>query len=151
VPQAAQPQASSARPAAQQAPIARTRRGFPVGGLLFALVAIVLVAATLLLAFPGVISQVAPQFTQATATPVTLVQQPYQITDLELVVPPGKDVREAYTEAFLAQARMQYGQGTTINSNAPPAFVGDPEQLSDDAGGTKYRATMQGFIFVPQQ
>ena len=38
-----------------------------------------------------------------------------------------------------------------INENAPPTYVGgEPVKLSDEPSGTRYRASMQGFILVPQ-
>jgi serine/threonine-protein kinase len=146
---------SSPRPAAQAqaAPVTQApRRRFSFGGCVFGVVALVLVVATLLFAFPNLLAGVTPTLTQPTATAVTLIQQPFAINDVELVVPAGQDVRAAYQNVFLAQAKAQFGDRTVLSPSAPPAFVGEPENLgADPGGGTKYRATMQGYIFVPQQ
>ena len=75
----------------------------------------------------------------------------FTITNVEVLVPNGTAVAEAYREAFLQLARQdpQYGPNAQINPNAPPAFVGQPEKVRDEAGGTVYRATMQGVVFAP--
>lgn len=86
----------------------------------------------------------------ATPTAQTFVQQNFTINAVELIVPAGHDVRQAYTEVYLQTARALFGEGTKINENAPPGFIGQPENLGQDGIGTKYRATMSGFILVPQ-
>jgi serine/threonine-protein kinase len=132
--------------------VAQAPRRFSFGGCVFAVVALVLIAATLLFAFPNLLAGVTPTLTQPTATAVTLIQQPFAINDVELVVPAGQDVRAAYQNVFLAQAKAQFGDRTVLSPSAPPANVGEAENLgADPSGGTKYRATMQGYIFVPQQ
>jgi len=91
-----------------------------------------------------------PRITQTTPTAQALVQQTYTINDVEVVVPDGTDVRTAYLDEFLKQARTQFGEQTIINQNAPPSFIGSPEVVVKEAGGTRYRATMQGFVLVPR-
>jgi serine/threonine-protein kinase len=108
-------------------------------------------AGGLVLAFPDEVAQYMPGLTAPTATPRTLVLQPYSVQDLEIIVPPGVDVRDAFRQAYLQKAQQEYGPGTQINNNAPPTFVGgEPTKTGDDPRGTKYRASMQGFILVPQ-
>ena len=59
---------------------------------------------------------------------------------------------EAYQEAFIQLARQdpKYGPEAIISPNAPPAFIGTPEQISQDSQGTRYRATMQGLVYAPK-
>jgi serine/threonine-protein kinase len=149
----AQPQAGAipaVPPAAPPAAQPKQRRGPRLGGVLFALVAILLIGATIVLAVPNLSGDLLPRISQSTPTAQVLIQQQFTINDVELVVPAGRQVRDAYTEVFLQMARQQYGEGTLINANAPPGFIGAPQELGQEAGGTKYRASMQGFILVPQ-
>ena len=90
--------------------------------------------------------------TAPTPTPQTLVLRPYSFDDLEIIVPPGVDVRDAFRQAFSQKAQQEFGPGTQINNNAPPTFLAgkEPVKTGDDPRGTKYRASMQGFILVPQ-
>jgi hypothetical protein len=62
-------------------------------------------------------------------------------------------VLSAYTEAFvqLAQRDPKYGPGSIAVPAAPPGFIGTPEKLEETAQGTRYRATITGFIAVPKQ
>ncbi|HWQ12912.1 MAG TPA: protein kinase, partial [Roseiflexaceae bacterium] len=126
------------------------KRASRAGGLLFALVAIVLLAATLALAFPDLVARYVPvQTPLAAPTPQTLVQRPYSV-DLEVIVPPGGDVRAAFVAAYTAAAQAQFGPATRINTNAPLAYVGgEPQKLGEDASGAKYRATVSGYVLVP--
>jgi eukaryotic-like serine/threonine-protein kinase len=145
---------TAARPAAPPAPVAaaqptRRRRGF--GGFLFMLIAIILVAATIAFAFPDLVTRYLPtENPLAAPTAAVLIQRPYSV-DLEVIVPPGGDVRASFVAAYTAAAQAQFGSSARINENAPLAYVGgEPEQVSEDASGTKYRATISGYVLVPQ-
>lgn len=154
-------QPASPPPAAPQQPTQQPKQQpqrqpwrIPVGGILFSLVAIVLIAATILF-LPGIsdrIGNVVPQIIPTSIpTAQRLTQRTFTANDLEVVVPSGGDVRAAFTEAFLSRAREQFGANTTTNPNAPPGYVGgEPTAIGDEAGGTRYRASMQGFVLVPQ-
>jgi serine/threonine-protein kinase len=137
-----------AKPQPPQQP--QPKRSWPIAGIIFALVAIALIAATVLTVLPGISTDLLPRLTQATPTAPTLMQQTYTINAVEVVVPDGVEVRTAYTDEFLKQAQAKFGAQTIINQNAPPSFIGAPEVLGKEAGGTRYRATMQGFVLVPR-
>jgi serine/threonine-protein kinase len=151
--------AQGAAPISTPAPQAQPRRrgGF-LRGLLVLLLVLGLIGATLAFAFPSVVDQVLPgviSAPQSTSTPVQRIYVPvdtFTLRDQEIIVPAGKDVREAYQEAFIQLARQdpKYGPQAIISPNAPPAFVGTPEKLGQDAQGTHYRATMQGLVYVPK-
>jgi serine/threonine-protein kinase len=143
------------QPAKQPAQPRPAGRGF-FGRLLITLVALVLIGATVLAAFPGLLAQLPSidnlpiQNPLATPTAQTLIQQPYSV-ELEVVVPPGGDVRAAFEVAYQVRAQAEFGPGTRVNANAPLAYIGgDPVELGEDASGTKYRATVSGYVLVPQ-
>lgn len=147
-PAAAQQQRSAAT--AQQSP---PRRGFGfVRWLAGIILVLALAAGTLALALPDVVAGYIPNLLSAPQpTAQTFIQETFAIENLVVVVPPGRDVREAFIEAFTFKAREQRGAGTIINPNAPPTFLGGvPEKIGDDPRGTIYRASMQGFIRVPK-
>jgi len=106
--------------------------------------------------FPDAVGQVVPgliaQPTQAPPQRVYVIKGTFKLENQEIIVPAGRDVTEAYREVFLQVARQdpQYGPEAIINPNAPPAFIGQPEKLSNEPGGTRYRATMQGLVYVPK-
>ncbi|HMP40479.1 MAG TPA: hypothetical protein PKA05_08875 [Roseiflexaceae bacterium] len=102
--------------------------------------------ATLLLAFPQLASYLPVLPSSATATPQTLIAQPFQVDDLEIIVPPGQDVRQAFLAAYEQEARERFGPNTRVNYNQPPAFIGEPEKIGEDANGTRYRATLYGSV-----
>jgi tRNA A-37 threonylcarbamoyl transferase component Bud32 len=164
-----QPQpAIQARPAAPAVPIAapapqaqpRRRSGFSgfIRGLLVLVVVLGLIGATLAFAFPSIVDQYlpgllsAPQPTAAPAQKIYVPVDTFTLQDQEIIVPAGKTVLEAYQEAFIQLARQdpKYGPEAIVSPNAPPAFVGTPERISQDAQGTRYRATMQGLVYVPK-
>jgi serine/threonine-protein kinase len=145
IPVAAQPPAT---------PKPRRRGGF-VRWLLVLMLLLGLGAGGLAIAFPSVAGQVLPGLSQPTATPAQRIYVPkgtFTITNQEIIVPAGRDVNEAYQEVFIQLARQdpQYGADAIINQNAPPAFIGPPEKVGTEQGGTRYRATMQGLVFVPK-
>lgn len=153
--------ATAARPAAPISPAiaqpAPTRRG---GGFIRWLLVLVLLlgiaAGVAVFVFPDAVGQVVPglisQPTQAPAQKVYVIKGTFELTNQEIIVPAGRDVTEAYREVFLQVARQdpRYGPEAIINPNAPPAFIGQPERLGDEQGGTRYRATMSGIVLVPQ-
>jgi hypothetical protein len=128
----------------------KQRWRLPIGAILFGLLVIGLIVATIV-ALPGISIPNIPQITAATATTQVLTQQVFTINDIELVVPDGQDVRASYTTEFLRQARQQFGETTVINQNAPPSFIGTPQEVGAATGGKRYRASMQGFVLVPQR
>ena len=165
-PSAGNPPAVQARPAAPAAPISAPapqaqpgRGGGFIRGLLVLLLVLGLIGATLVFAFPRIVDQVLPgvlSTPQPTTTPVQKIYIPagtFTLQDQEIIVPAGKDVREAYQEAFIELARRdpKYGPEAIVSPNAPPAFIGTPERISQDSQGTRYRATMQGLVYVPKQ
>jgi tRNA A-37 threonylcarbamoyl transferase component Bud32 len=167
-PAAGNPQpAVQARPAAPAVPIAAPapqaqprRRGFSgfIRGLLVLVVVLGLIGATLAFAFPSIVDQYlpgvlsAPQPTAAPAQKIYVPVDTFTLRDQEIIVPAGKTVLEAYQEAFIQLARQdpKYGPEAIVSPNAPPAFIGTPERISQDAQGTRYRATMQGLVYVPK-
>jgi tRNA A-37 threonylcarbamoyl transferase component Bud32 len=155
--------AVQARPAAPVVPIAvpappaqpRRRGGF-IGGLLVLLLVLGLIGATLAFAFPSIVDQVLPGVVpalQPTAQTAPRTQSvAFTITDQEIIVPSGVDVHQAYVDTFLKLAQQKYGPNTTINTNIPLTFVGgEPEKIAETSQGTQYRATMTGYVAVPQQ
>jgi eukaryotic-like serine/threonine-protein kinase len=161
---AAQPAAPAAKPAVpptQRAQPVQTQRAQPAARprrragvwILVLLLIVALGAGGLVFVFSDVVAQYAPGILSApTPTPQTLVLRPYSVDDLEIIVPPGVDVRDAFRQAFLQKAQQEFGPGTQINNNAPPTFLAgkEPVKTGDDPRGTKYRASMQGFILVPR-
>jgi serine/threonine-protein kinase len=160
---APQASASAARPAAPISPAipapkpAKARRGGFARFVLVLLLVIGLAGGAAVFLFPSVVDQVVPGLiSQPTQAPVQQIYVPkgtFTITNQEIIVPAGRDVNEAYQEVFIQLARQdpQYGPQAIINQNAPPAFIGQPKKLGDEQGGTRYRATMQGLVFVPKQ
>jgi eukaryotic-like serine/threonine-protein kinase len=166
---AAQPARAQATPAAQTTPAPAAKpspQPVGIGGgirrfftrLLVTLVVLALVAATLVLAFPNVVGQYVPielpslpiQNPVATPSPQVFIQRSYEV-ELEVVVPAGQDVRAAFEAAYLARAQAEFGPTTRINSNVGLQYVGGaPETINEDAAGATYRATMSGFVLVPQ-
>jgi hypothetical protein len=145
--QPAQPAQQGKQQAQPKQPAAKRR--LPLAGIIFTAIALVLIVATVI-ALPGISTDLVPRLSP-TATAQVLVQVTYTVNNMEVIVPTGVDVRQAFTEAFLQKAREQYGPSAIINQNAPPSFIGAPEALGDEGSGTKYRASMQGFILVPRQ
>ena len=152
---AAPPIAAAPTAGSRTAPQARPRRrgGF-VRGLLMLLLVLGLIAATLVFAFPGVIDTYLPgviSAPQPTAAPQTFIQEPFTSEDMVVVVPPSRDVREAFIEAFTQKAREARGADVRVNLNVPPTYLGgNPVQISEDSNGVTYRGSMTGYILVPK-
>lgn len=102
--------------------------------------------------FGGLIGASAPATPTATPPRVYVPKGTFTLNNQELIVPDGVDVRQAFLQAFIEVARNdpQYGPEAITSPNAPPAFIGDPEKISVETGGTRYRASMQGLVLVPQ-
>jgi eukaryotic-like serine/threonine-protein kinase len=154
-PAPAQPMARP-QPAPAQVTIAPQRRS-PIRGCLVTLVALLLIlgvgAGVLAFAFPDIANRYVPGLLSSQQpTPQIFISQPFTAENMEVIVPSGQDVRAAFVLAFTQKARDQFGPGTTINTNAPPTYIGgEPQQLGQEPSGTRYRASMQGFIQVPKQ
>jgi hypothetical protein len=157
------PSVAAARPAApispaiaQPAPTQQRRSGGFVRWLLVLVLLLGIVVGVAVFVFPDAVGQVVPgliaQPTQAPTEKVYVYKGTFTLENQEIIVPAGKDVTEAYREVFLQIVRQdpKYGPEAIINSNAPPTFTDPPEKLSDEPGGTRYRATMQGMVYVPQ-
>jgi serine/threonine-protein kinase len=166
-PATANPPAASAvqaRPAAPAVPIAapapqaqpRRRGGFGgfIRGLLVLVVVLGLIGATLVFAFPSIVEQYLPgviSAPQPTSVPQTFIQEPFKSEDMVVVVPPSRDVRDAFIEAFTQKAREARGADVRINLNVPPTYLGgDPVKIGEDASGVTYRGSMTGYILVPK-
>ena len=155
------PRPAPAPPALAPVAARPTRRRGWLGFVLVALLLLSMAVGIGVFAFPAqlgaLVDQVVPGLISApTATPTpTRVYVPkgnFTMSNQEIIVPAGQDVREAYLKVFLELARQdpQFGPEAIINQNAPPAFVGQPEKVGDEQGGTRYRASMQGLVFAPQ-
>jgi serine/threonine-protein kinase len=174
-PQVAAPAVTAARPAAPatartipaqpaqpiQVPAPAAQPARRRGGFLRTLLALLLVVGLAgiitTVAFPNLVGQYLPLLTGAAPQPTPETQVyvrkgVFTITDQEILVPAGRDVTEAFREAFIQLARQdpQFGPNARINPSTPPAFIGSPEKVRDEQGGTVYRATMQGDVFAPQ-
>lgn len=81
----------------------------------------------------------------------SFVLQEFQ-TDVEIQVTEGASqqaISEQFRQAYLSAAQQQY-PGSQL-SNIPLGNVGDPTVVSSGAGYQRLRATIQGYINVPQQ
>lgn len=147
-PQPAQPQVSSAQQPVAQKPARRNCLGTIIGLVLFLAL---LVLAGYVFVSPSLGDL--PLNIQATATPQTLVRQPFQ-KQFEIVVPPGTDeqgLSSAFQNAYLQLAREQYGEGVQLQQGSLTYTSGGaPQLMAEEANGQRYRATMSGFILVPQ-
>lgn len=153
-PPSASPVAPVQKPAApvqKPAAPAKKQRSPGLGAVLFVLVVIALLAATIALAFPDLAARAIQSIPAlATPTPQRLIQQPFMVENIEVVVPPGGDVRQAFVLAYTRAVQEQFGPQARINTSVPLSYVGgEPEKISEDANGTKYRASISGFILVP--
>lgn len=145
------PAQKPAAPAQKPAVPAKKRRSPGFGTMLFVLVVIALLAATVALAFPDLAARAIRSIPAlATPTPQRLIQQPFTVENIEVVVPPGGDVRQAFVLAYTRAVQEQFGPQARINTSVPLSYVGgEPQKIAEDANGTKYRASISGFILVP--
>lgn len=150
-PSAAPSSASAAAPAQKPAAPAKKRRSFGVGTVLFVLVVIALLSATVALAFPDLTARAIRSIPAlATPTPQRLIQKPFTLENVEVVVPPGKDVRQAFIDVYTRAVQEQFGPQAQVLVSSPPTYIGgEPAKISEDANGAKYRASITGFILVP--
>lgn len=143
----------SPAPAPAQKPAAppKARRSSRFGTMLFVLVVIALLTATVALAFPDLAARAIQSIPAlATPTPQRLIQMPFTVENIEVIVPPDGDVRQAFVAAYTRAVQEQFGLQARINTSVPLSYVGgEPEKIAEDANGTKYRASITGFILVP--
>ncbi|MFQ3632728.1 protein kinase domain-containing protein [Roseiflexus sp.] len=150
-PAAAQPSPPAATPAPKPAASQKARRSFGLGRILFVLIVIALLVATVALAFPDLAARAIQSVPAlATPTPQRFIQQPFTVENIEVVVPSNEDVHKAFVVAYTRVVQEQFGSQARINTNVPLSFVGgEPQKIAEDASGVKYRASVTGFILVP--
>jgi serine/threonine protein kinase len=122
--------------------------------LLALLLLLGLVGGGMVLAFPDVAQHSMQNLLGTTSeTQIYIPKGTFTINNQEIIVPAGRDVAEAYREAFVMLARQdtRFGPNAVINPNTPPDFIGQPQKVRDEPRGTVYRATMEGPIFIPQE
>jgi len=86
----------------------------------------------------------------ATPTPMLVGLIAFAVDGIELVIPPERDVDEAFVAEYERRAREVYGTDARIAPNVMPAYVGAaPTIISRDEVGVHYRASMTGWISVP--
>ncbi|HEU4325189.1 MAG TPA: serine/threonine-protein kinase [Roseiflexaceae bacterium] len=140
----AQPRPPKPGPVARQQP---GRSGRVIVGLVVALLVLGLVGATVLL-LPGT----GGLLNASTPTPITLVQQTYNLDDLDIIPPDttSEGLRTAFIDAYIQLARQQYGANIQFVPNTI-TFVGPlPTKVRDDPQGPVYRASMTGQVLVPR-
>jgi serine/threonine protein kinase len=115
--------------------------GFASGGVVFA--------------FPNLVNRDVPSLVGIAPWPTQIYvsKGTFTIQDQQIIVPSGRDVEEAYSEAFVLLARQdpRFGPYVDINPNAPPTFIGQARKIRDEPRGIVYQATMTGVVFVPQE
>lgn len=145
------PQPAAAQPAARPAQQPARRRAGVGRYLLSLLLLLVLLAGALVVLFPNVVNQYVPGLLpRAQPTPQTFIAEPFTAENMEVIVPQGQDVRQAFILAYTQKAQNEKGAGTRVNTNVPLTYIGEPEQLGVEAAGIRYRATMTGYILVPK-
>jgi serine/threonine-protein kinase len=91
-----------------------------------------------------------PPLFASTPTPSLVGLIAFSVDNIELVIPPERDVDAAFLAEFERRAREIYGADARIPPGVPPAYVGAaPAVISRDGDGTQYRASMTGWISVP--
>ena len=143
----------AAKPGVQPAAPQKARRSRGFGNVVFVLVILALLAATVALAFPDLTMRVLQNVPAlVTPTPLRLIQQPFTAENIEVIVPPGGDVRQAFVAAYTRIVQEQFGPEARIQTNVPLSYLGgEPVKIGEDANGVKYRASMTGFILVPER
>ncbi|MBO9322829.1 MAG: protein kinase, partial [Roseiflexus sp.] len=70
--------------------------------------------------------------------------------NIEVIVPPGGDVRQAFVAAYTRIVQEQFGPEARIHTSVPLSYIGgEPVKIGEDANGVKYRASVTGFVLVP--
>ena len=101
----------------------------------------------------GAVLEVLPEGAPGAPTPTPrLTSQPVTY-ELQVTMPVGSDtaaLRQAFLEAFAAQARGEFGPNTQVAMNRPPAYIaGQPVLVSETNGQAVYTVRMQGYVFAP--
>jgi len=101
----------------------------------------------------GAVLGVLPEGVPGAPTPTPrLTSQPVTY-ELQVTMPVGSDaaaLRQAFLEAFAAQARGEFGPNTQVAMNRPPAYIaGQPVLVSETNGQAVYTVRMQGYVFAP--
>lgn len=156
VPAPTAPTNQRAQPAPVVAPTAKPtkRRGGFRRFLFTTLVVVVLAIAGLAYFQPALLQGIVTEIIAGpTPTPATFIMQPFSVTDLEIIVPPGVQVNDAFRQAYLQKAQEAFGPDTQINNNIPPTYLAgaEPVKTGDDPQGTRYRASVTGYILVRQR
>jgi tRNA A-37 threonylcarbamoyl transferase component Bud32 len=143
----------AAKPGAQPAAPQKARRSRGFGNVVLVLVVLALLAATVALAFPDLTMRVLQDVPGlVTPTPLRLIQQPFTAENIEVIVPPDGDVRQAFVAAYTRIVQEQFGPEARIHTSVPLSYIGgEPVKIGEDASGVKYRASMTGFILVPER
>jgi len=143
----------AAKPGAQPAAPQKARRSRGFGNVVLVLVVLALLAATVALAFPDLTMRVLQNVPGlVTPTPLRLIQQPFTAENIEVIVPPDGDVRQAFVAAYTRIVQEQFGPEARIHTSVPLSYIGgEPVKIGEDASGVKYRASMTGFILVPER
>ena len=141
----------AAKPGAQPAAPQKARRSRGFGTVVFVLVVLALLAATVALAFPDLTVRVLQNIPAlATPTPQRLIQQLFTAENIEVIVPPGGDVRQAFVAAYTRIVQEKFGPEARILESVPLSYSGgEPVKIGEDANGVKYRASITGFVLVP--
>jgi len=103
--------------------------------------------------FVGSVLGLLPEGAPGAPTPTPrLTSQPVTY-ELQVTMPVGSDtaaLRQAFLEAFAAQARGEFGPNTQVAMNRPPAYIaGQPVLVSETNGQAVYMVRMQGYVFAP--
>ena len=101
----------------------------------------------------GAVLGLLPEGAPGAPTPTPrLTSQPVTY-ELQVTMPVGSDtaaLRQAFLEAFAAQARGEFGPNTQVAMNRPPAYIaGQPVLVSETNGQAVYTVRMQGYVFAP--
>lgn len=147
-------------PAASAQPARARRRGGCVGRVIGLVLVLVGIAALSYFLIPDLVRpylSTLPSFEeivpQAQPTPVQLQPPRFLTLELEVLVPAGADantIRAEFSEAYREQLERDY-PGASINQSAQISIVGSqPEEVAREGDSIRYRATVQGFVQLPQ-
>jgi hypothetical protein len=90
-------------------------------------------------------------FSQQQEAPELAPARPLPL-EVEVLAPPGADnaaVLDALRNAYQQEVQAQY-PGAVISGNIPVTAVGSWQQVGQEGGQVRYRATMQGYVALPQ-